>query len=73
MPKKDRKKEYQIKIKPYFTETKQNVSKSTKKWPDAIGFGVPKAGTGSLSFLDCHVKTGLTYHFDFRGYFLVLI
>jgi len=27
-----------------------------KRWPDAIGFGFGKCGTGALAFLDCHPK-----------------
>lgn len=29
-------------------------SQPYKRWPDAIGFGFGKCGTGSLAFLDCH-------------------
>lgn len=27
-----------------------------QRWPDAIGIGFPKCGTGTLGFIDCHSK-----------------
>ena len=27
-----------------------------KRWPDIIGVGAPKCGTGALAFFDCHTK-----------------
>ena len=27
-----------------------------KRFPDAIGIGIAKSGTGSMAFLDCHSK-----------------
>ena len=30
--------------------------KLIKRWPDAIGIGFPKCGTGALGFIDCHSK-----------------
>jgi len=38
------------------THTERSTKKLTKKWPDAIGIGFPKCGTGTLGFLDCHSK-----------------
>ena len=26
------------------------------RWPDAIGIGFPKCGTGAMGFIDCHSK-----------------
>ena len=26
------------------------------RWPDAIGIGFPKCGTGTMGFIDCHSK-----------------
>ena len=31
-----------------------NTKPKKKRWPDAIGIGFAKCGTGSLAFLDCH-------------------
>ena len=30
--------------------------KRIEKYPDVIGIGVPKCGTGTLAFFDCHSK-----------------
>lgn len=27
-----------------------------QRWPDAVGIGFPKCGTGTLGFIDCHSK-----------------
>ena len=43
-------------------ERKNDENNETKKWPDAIGIGVPKAGTGTLSFLDCHPDVAYRDH-----------
>ena len=29
-----------------------------KRWPDIIGVGFPKCGTGTMAFLDCHSDIG---------------
>ena len=28
--------------------------KRVKRWPDIIGIGAPKCGTGTIAFFDCH-------------------
>ena len=33
-----------------FNETRKRV----KRWPDIIGIGAPKCGTGTIAFFDCH-------------------
>ena len=33
-----------------------NPEKGKIRFPDAIGIGIAKSGTGSLAFLDCHSK-----------------
>ena len=35
---------------PYQKENQKKI----KKWPDIIGVGFPKCGTGAMAFLDCH-------------------
>ena len=35
-------------------QTKKENQKRIKKWPDIIGVGFPKCGTGAMAFLDCH-------------------
>lgn len=30
--------------------------KRVKRWPDVLGVGMPKCGTGTLAFFDCHSK-----------------
>ena len=36
------------------TRVKDETNRRTKRWPDIIGVGFPKCGTGTLAFLDCH-------------------
>jgi len=30
------------------------TSRRVKRWPDIIGIGAPKCGTGTIAFFDCH-------------------
>ena len=39
---------------PYQIRSTSNPQKERKRFPDAIGIGIAKSGTGSIAFLDCH-------------------
>ena len=41
---------------PYQIRSTSNPQKERKRFPDAIGIGTAKSGTGSIAFLDCHSK-----------------
>ena len=47
-------------------ETRERV----KRWPDIIGIGAPKCGTGTIAFFDCHSSIvfreaeGMVWHKD---------
>ena len=41
---------------PYQIRSTSNPQKERKRFPDAIGIGIAKSGTGSIAFLDCHSK-----------------
>ena len=41
---------------PYQIRSTQDPAKQRKRFPDAIGIGIAKSGTGSMAFLDCHSK-----------------
>ena len=44
--------------------------KRVKRWPDIIGIGAPKCGTGTIAFFDCHSSIvfreaeGMVWHKD---------
>ena len=47
------------------TISKYSDEEKVKRYPDAIGIGFAKSGTGTMAYFDCHpdiVYSGLSYH-----------